>query len=433
MANPQIVVTDQANFFRVHRAAYVLQDIYRNELENIFDRCWLYAGHVSELRAPGDFLRRNVGGRNLILTKTTFGELNVLLNACAHRGAIVCQEARGNALSFSCPYHGWTYDLNGRLVGLPGGSAYGPEVRDDPNLSLNQIHHSTYRGLIFISYAAPDQDLEDYLGEAKAYIDLICAQSESELEIIPGEFNHSIRANWKLLAENGVDAYHLPFAHKRFLEYIDTLGGEPSSHKRIGKGLPLSGGHSVIISGPPSTGRPIAYWSPLFPEWMKDEINQRFRSLVTKYGTNRAEEIAHANKSLFIFPNLVINDILGLNVRTFFPTSFDAVDVTVWGAGFSDETEEERAARINGLISFIGPGGFGTPDDVELLESCQRAYAHAGIGYNDFSRGMSPGTQHHTDEEQNRAFWREWSRRIGAERTRAGSSESVRSVSTERL
>jgi hypothetical protein len=72
----------------------------------------------------------------------------------------------------------------------------------------------------------------------------------------------------------------------------------------------------------------------------------------------------------------VINDILGLNIRTFFPVSATQVNVTVWGAGFSNESREERAARINGLISFIGPGGFGTPDDVEILESCQRAYAH---------------------------------------------------------
>ena len=64
--------------------------------------------------------------------------------------------------------------------------------------------------------------------------------------------------------------------------------------------------------------------------------------------------------------------------------------------------------RVSALISFIGPGGFGTPDDVEILESCQRSYAHAGIGYSDFSRGMSVGTTNHTDEEQNRAFWREW-------------------------
>ena len=157
-----------------------------------------------------------------------------------------------------------------------------------------------------------------------------------------------------------MDAYHLPFAHKRYLEYLNTLGTDPESHKRHGRGEALGNGHALIISGPPSTGRPIA-WSPLFPEALKPSIAAKFERLVERFGQARAEDIAHTNKSLFIFPNLVINDILGLNIRSFFPTAADEVSVTVWGAGFADETREERAARINGLISFIGPGGFGTP------------------------------------------------------------------------
>ncbi|MBV6333877.1 aromatic ring-hydroxylating dioxygenase subunit alpha, partial [Pseudomonas aeruginosa] len=117
----------------------------------------------------------------------------------------------------------------------------------------------------------------------------------------------------KLLAENGVDAYHLPFAHKRYLEYLNSLGTDPESHKRHGRGEALGNGHALIISGPPSTGRPIAYWSPLFPEALKPSIAAKFERLVERFGQARAEDIAHTNKSLFIFPNLVINDILGLN------------------------------------------------------------------------------------------------------------------------
>ena len=125
---------------------------------------------------------------------------------------------------------------------------------------------------------------ETYLGQAKDYIDLICDQSEAELEIIPGGFEHSIKANWKLLAENGVDAYHLPFAHKRYLEYLNTLGTDPESHKRHGRGEALGNGHALIISGPPSTGRPIAYWSPLFPE----ALAVHRRQVRTPGGTLRA-------------------------------------------------------------------------------------------------------------------------------------------------
>ncbi|MEK2635163.1 Rieske 2Fe-2S domain-containing protein [Pseudomonas aeruginosa] len=357
----EYIETDDASYFRVRRQAYVSAELHRRELHEIFDDSWLYAAHLSELREPGDFITRDVGGRNLIIQRRADGEPAVYLNACAHRGAKVCAERQGNSQRFTCPYHGWTYDSHGSLIGLPDKAAYQHAGQCHPELSLTRVKHAVYRNFLFIHYAARQPSLETYLGQAKDYIDLICDQSEAELEIIPGGFEHSIKANWKLLAENGVDAYHLPFAHKRYLEYLNTLGTDPESHKRHGRGEALGNGHALIISGPPSTGRPIAYWSPLFPEALKPSIAAKFERLVERFGQARAEDIAHTNKSLFIFPNLVINDILGLNIRSFFPTAADEVSVTVWGAGFADETREERAARINGLISFIGPGGFGTP------------------------------------------------------------------------
>lgn len=217
------------------------------------------------------------------------------------------------------------------------------------------------------------------------------------------------------MAENGVDAYHLPHTHARFLDFINVKGGQEVSHKRSGVGLALSNGHAVIKSGPPSTGRPIAYWSPLFPEEMKPVIERRYLDLVERVGKERANDMALTNRSLFIFPNLVINDILGLNIRTFFPTEPDQVQISVWAAGFENESDLEHQARMDALISFVGPGGLGTPDDVEILESCQRAYAHQGLAYSDFSRGMVPETSHHTDEAQNRGFWNEWKKHINKE------------------
>ncbi|MDF5919091.1 hypothetical protein P4133_03070 [Pseudomonas aeruginosa] len=80
-----------------------------------------------------------------------------------------------------------------------------------------------------------------------------------------------------------MDAYHLPFAHKRYLEYLNSLGTDPESHKRHGRGEALGNGHALIISGPPSTGRPIAYWSPLFPEALKPSIAAKFERLVERF------------------------------------------------------------------------------------------------------------------------------------------------------
>lgn len=407
-ADPGLFVrTDEQTFFQVNQTAYTCRETWLRELETIFDTCWLYACHKSEIKEANNFLTRQVGGRPVLLTRDDKGEVRAFLNACSHRGAVVCQQERGTAKKFMCPYHGWCYNQEGRLTSMPGRDAYGPDQTMDqhamPSLALEE-----YRGFYFLCFSPPKQSLSDYLGEARDYIDLIADQSLADLEIIPGTHRHAMKANWKLLAENGVDAYHLPVAHKRFLDWISDQGTSELSHKRTGVGLDLGNGHAVIKSGPPSTGRPIAHWSPLFGEDMKPVIEERWQQLKGRIGEERAYDMAKTNRSLFLFPNTVFNDILGLNIRTFFPAAPDQVNITVWGAGFSDETPSEREARVSGLISFIGPSGFGTPDDVEIIESCQRAYAHRGMGWSDFSRGMGSNTQRHTDEAQNRAFWRAW-------------------------
>ncbi|MHC3972900.1 aromatic ring-hydroxylating dioxygenase subunit alpha, partial [Pseudomonas aeruginosa] len=240
----EYIETDDASYFRVRRQAYVSAELHRRELHEIFDDSWLYAAHLSELREPGDFITRDVGGRNLIIQRRADGEPAVYLNACAHRGAKVCAERQGNSQRFTCPYHGWTYDSHGSLIGLPDKAAYQHAGQCHPELSLTRVKHAVYRNFLFIHYGARQASLETYLGQAKDYIDLICDQSEAELEIIPGGFEHSIKANWKLLAENGVDAYHLPFAHKRYLEYLNSLGTDPESHKRHGRGEALGNGHA---------------------------------------------------------------------------------------------------------------------------------------------------------------------------------------------
>ncbi|MEG6657538.1 Rieske (2Fe-2S) protein, partial [Pseudomonas aeruginosa] len=113
----EYIETDDASYFRVRRQAYVSAELHRRELHEIFDDSWLYAAHLSELREPGDFITRDVGGRNLIIQRRADGEPAVYLNACAHRGAKVCAERQGNSQRFTCPYHGWTYDSHGSLIG----------------------------------------------------------------------------------------------------------------------------------------------------------------------------------------------------------------------------------------------------------------------------------------------------------------------------
>src|SRR5207237_9315220 len=115
-----LVIDDgQAGVFRVHRSAMTAPEILALERERIFDRCWLYVGHESEIPGPGDYRRRTVANRSVIFARGSDGVIRTLLNTCMHRGARVCRQDEGNARTFQCFYHAWTFDNRGELVGVP--------------------------------------------------------------------------------------------------------------------------------------------------------------------------------------------------------------------------------------------------------------------------------------------------------------------------
>jgi p-cumate 2,3-dioxygenase alpha subunit len=109
-----------------------------------------------------------------------------------------------------------------------------------------------------------------------------------------------------------------------------------------------------------------------------------------------------------IFPNLVINDIMAITVRTFYPVSPAYMEVDAWALAPIDESAEDSALRLDHFLTFLGPGGFATPDDVEMLESCQRGFVNREVEWSDHSRGMKREQPLATDDVQLRTFWRRW-------------------------
>jgi p-cumate 2,3-dioxygenase subunit alpha len=109
-----------------------------------------------------------------------------------------------------------------------------------------------------------------------------------------------------------------------------------------------------------------------------------------------------------IFPNLVINDIMAITIRTFYPVSPDYMEVNAWALAPIDESAEDSALRLDNFLTFLGPGGFATPDDVEMLESCQRGFVNREVEWSDLSRGMKREQPLATDDLQLRTFWRRW-------------------------
>src|SRR5581483_6944306 len=243
-----IIDNQSEGVFRVNRQAFLSPDILQLEHQRIFERCWIYAGHESEAPNPGDFRSRRVAGRPVILVRGDDGNLRVLLNTCTHRGAFVCREQAGNVRSFQCPYHAWTFNTRGELIGVPGEEAYSPAF-DRKEFALGRPPRvESYRGLVFINFDPHAEGLVEYLAGAKEYIDLVCDQSQVGMEIVQGAQLYSMRANWKLLVENSIDGYHGLPTHQRYMSFLAEIGGmDLSTVTRLrGFAKSLGNGHSVI-------------------------------------------------------------------------------------------------------------------------------------------------------------------------------------------
>ena len=171
--NPYIIDNPGGNDFRLNRETLVDPDILVAERDRVFDQCWIYAGHDSEVPKPGDFKTRDVGGRPVILTRDGDDNVRLFLNTCRHRGAKVCREREGNTKRFYCFYHGWSYGNDGALVAVPGDDAY-PDTFDRSELGLKDVpRFENYRGFWFASFNPDVEDLEPYLAGATEYIDLV--------------------------------------------------------------------------------------------------------------------------------------------------------------------------------------------------------------------------------------------------------------------
>jgi p-cumate 2,3-dioxygenase alpha subunit len=416
---PYIVDDNDRKVFMLNREVHVSEQILDEEMRLIFAKCWIYVGHESELKKPGDFVTRRVAGRPVIFVRDAGGTVQCHFNTCRHRGATVCTQAKGNARRFFCVYHGWSYKNDGTLGGVPGDDAYG-EHFDKKDLGLKKpARFESYRGFWFMSLNKDIEPLVDYLGRATEYIDLVIDQSPSNsMEVIEGTQEYDVAANWKLMVENSVDDYHLPTTHSTWLNFMKNSGVSVEQPKEAGLVLPTKGYAIDLGNGHFTTdnenfrGRPVAKWIPLFGEEAKAEIDTIRAELVERLGPARATRVADTNRNLVIFPNLVINDGSSVTIRTFYPEGAAGMHVTAWALGPVEESESQRARRLDAFLTFYGPGGFATPDDVEALELVQQGLANwRDDPWSEMSRGMAKeSAQLNSDEHHLRTFWRHWNK-----------------------
>lgn len=419
--------------FRVNRDAYRSAEVFAQEKEMIFGKCWLYLGHETEIEKPGDFVTRRVADRDIIFARDRKGEVGAFYNSCTHRGTTVCRERQGNAKVFTCPYHGWVFNTSGKLVdhGVAGG--YGDRFNEDGRYDLLRVARlESYRGLWFINFNPKAISLVQYLSGAKDVLDMIMDQTEVGHTVIGGKHEYTIKANYKYLAENSYDGYHAPVTHSTYFEFLaDRLrasGQDEAVNKLMadypggGVGAGLGGGHGWFEAHVP-TGRPVASWIPPWGLEAKEEIDRIRKRLVDQFGPERANRISEGQKNLVIFPNLVVNDHVAITIRSFNPEGYDRMRVQAWAVGPKDEMPLLRKIRLDNFLTFLGPAGFATPDDNEMLELAQTGSSHTPIEWTDLSRGMNgvPDLRNDsgpwTNEAQMRAYWAQWDRIMGGAET----------------
>lgn len=198
--------------------AYTGEDFWRFERWAVFEREWLCIGHVGQVAAPGDHFTLTVIGEPLLVTRDEEGELHVLSAICQHRGhplldglsAPAAPGACRNAQLLICPYHAWSYRLDGSLRAAPGMSATAPLAELRREIRLPPIRHAVVEGLIFVNFSAAAAPLEPSLGKMQAMI-----RGYGLADLVPGPAAAlDMRSNWKIYQENALEPYHTDVVHR---------------------------------------------------------------------------------------------------------------------------------------------------------------------------------------------------------------------------
>jgi 3-phenylpropionate/trans-cinnamate dioxygenase alpha subunit len=195
------------------RRIYSDPEIFELEMERIFGRAWLFLCHETQIPNAGDFFQSVMGRDNVLVVRQKDGTVRALLNTCAHRGNAVCRAEEGNAKSFLCTYHGWSYGIDGALKGVPGYKNFydGELVKSERGMTpVAQV--ASYKGFIFGTHDRGAPPLEQFLGTTgRLGLDLIACQGD--MEVVPGIRKFIIDCNWKFAVDNLFDWYHPQVTH----------------------------------------------------------------------------------------------------------------------------------------------------------------------------------------------------------------------------
>ena len=402
--------------------------VFRAEMDRIFTTAWVFVAHDSEIPNPGDFVLRKIGLDSVIVSRSTKGEVNVLLNHCRHRGTEVCHEDRGNASHFRCPYHGWIYKNDGEFVGAPDmGLAYGKRADvQDANL-LKAARVDSIHGFIFACLDPGGPSLRDYLGGAAWMLDCMFALHPEGMVALGPPERFTVRCDWKSGAENfSGDAYHVGTTH-----YSATLSGLiPGDVRETGPnahGYVFENGHSFIGHALYDWfGPPFAFWG--YPPELQEQFD------LTRFDEQQIEVMTKTPPTIgTIFPNFSYLrfpqparvgefPMAFTNIRMWQPSAPGVMELWVWEFDYKVSSQAHKDnSYLAGQFGF-GAGGIFEQDDTAVWEGIAKVGSspwarRVGNRLNYQQKRVEPDPgwkgpgEHYPSiygEYAQEAFWRRW-------------------------
>ena len=344
---------------------------YELEQERLFRPTWNFLALAAEIPESGDFKSTFIGDTPVVVTRNPEGEIHAWVNRCAHRGAMVCREIRGNSAdgTFTCVYHQWAFDPKGDLIGVPfrrglAGKGGYPKDFDMKDHGLQKVRVENYHGLVFGTFNEELVDVEEYLGGQGDVTKHMKRILNRPLKVL-GTTRQFMNSNWKIYAENTKDPYHASLLHLFHM----TFGLYRSSQTG---GVSLGDDwHSVLYSEAGTDNK----------ETLKETKSSDLRTYQEGYTLNDPSLLAGRKEYddgvtlviLSIMPSLVVQQIQNtLAVRQILPKGVDKFELIWTYFGYADDDAEMDAIREK-QFNLIGPSGLISMEDGEACELVQTA------------------------------------------------------------
>ena len=237
---------------------YISEDFMRSEWNGIWTKAWLFAGLESDLSETGDFFVYDIGRESIVITRNDENEISAFYNVCQHRGNKIVTLESGSFSKVSCPYHGWTYGLDGTLEHVPDRELFKEGVPCEEK-SLKPVKVSVWAGLVFINMDENSSSLETFLGPI---VDQLKPYKFEKMNLVKHQTVSLLETNWKTVRDNFLEQYHVDFIHPQHASFVDCCDAEndlwPFGHTR------------TMVTSPVVNPRYSTPDEP--PEFMKDYL-----------------------------------------------------------------------------------------------------------------------------------------------------------------